>query len=153
MKEKDPLLHDLEQRAVRSAAERAREDAQAPVDLIREIQGDAAGPEGPAPDLTFDGYVEVHDRVPAFEGADGEAYTVGIDTEETGDPERPWAAFFVFVRWAETGAGIMGHVESGDIAFGPTRDGAGENARQLTLYEIKSELDAAIRRRADMLER
>lgn len=152
MRENDPreILHRLEQAAARDAAERSAAEAEAVPDLIRELGG--AGTEGPAPDLTFAGYVETHDRVPAFEGSDGQPYTVDLDTEETGDPSRPWAAFLVFVRWAATGAGIMGHVTSEDIAWAQTEDDARAAALELTLYELKTELDRAIARRAELLE-
>ena|SRR6185369_12140583 len=103
--------------------------------------------EQPAADLTLGGYHELHDRPPAFEGSDGQPYTVDVDTEATNDPERPFAAFFVFLRWAATGAGIMGHAESGDVAFGQTAEEAHARAFELTLYEVRAELDAAIARR------
>ncbi len=152
MREHDPreILHRLEQAAARDAAERSAAEAQAVPDLVRELGGD--GTEGPAPDLSFAGYVETHDRVPAFEGSDGQPYTVDVDTEETGDPARPWAAFLVFVRWAATGAGIMGHVTSEDVAWARTEDEARAAALELTLYELKTELDRAIARRAELLE-
>lgn len=144
------ILRRLEERAVRDAAELAAAEAEATPDLVRELGG--AGREGPDPDLTFRGYVETHERVPAFEGSDGQPYTVDIDTEETGDPARPWAAFLVFVRWAATGAGIMGHVTSGDVAFAATEHEAREAALELSLYDLKSELDRAIDRRRELLE-
>ena len=139
-------MHRLEQRAVRDAAERSAAEAEAVPDLVKELGG--AGGDGPAPDLTFRGYVETHDRVPAFEGSDGQAYTVDIDAEETSGGE--WVAFLVFVRWAETGAGIMGHVTSEDVAEGPTEAAVREAALELTLYELKTELDRAIARRAEL---
>jgi hypothetical protein len=152
MRESDPteILRRLEERAARDAAERSAEEAEETPDLVQELGG--AGREGPDPDVTFRGYIETHDRVPAFEGSDGQPYTVDIDTEETGDPDRPWAAFLVFVRWAATGAGIMGHVTSGDVATGPTEDDARLAALDLTLYELKAELDQAIDRRRELLE-
>jgi hypothetical protein len=152
MRESDPadILRHLEERAVRDAAERSAAEAEETPDLVRELGG--AGRGGPDPDVTFRGYVETHDRVPAFEGADGQPYTVDIDTEETGDPDRPWAAFLVFVRWAATGAGIMGHVTSGDVATGATEDDARLAALDLTLYQLKSELDQAIEHRRELLE-
>lgn len=147
----EEILRRLEERAVRDAAERSAEEAESVPDLVKEFGG--AGREGEAdPDVTFAGYVETHDRVPAFEGADGQPYTVDIDTEQTGDPDRPWAAFLVFVRWAATGAGIMGHVTSEDIAWGKEEWEAREAALDLTLYQLKSELDAAIERRRELLE-
>lgn len=144
------ILHRLEQAAARDAAERSAAEAEAVPDLVRELGGE--GRTGPAPDMTFAGYVETHDRVPAFEGSDGQPYTVDLDAEETGDPDRPWAAFLVFVRWAATGAGIMGHVTSDDIAWGASEDEARTAALALTLYELKAELDRAITRHAELLE-
>lgn len=146
----DDILRRLEERAVRDAAERSAADAEAPFDIVREAGGEVE--EGPAQDLTFAGYVTTHDRVPAFEGSDGQPYTVDIDTEETGDPDRPWAGFLVFVRWAATGAGIMGHVVSDDVVWGKTEHEARERALDLTLYELKSELDRAIERYRSLLE-
>jgi hypothetical protein len=148
--EKDPILRRLEERAVRDAARRAAGEAEETPDLIRQLGG--AGREGPDPDLTFGGYVETHGRVPAFEGADQQPYTVDVDAEETGDPDRPWAAFLVFVRWADTGAGIMGHVTSDDVAWGRTEDQARAAALDLSLYRLKDELDRAIQRRRDLWE-
>ncbi|MEJ2216049.1 MAG: hypothetical protein P8099_05485 [Gemmatimonadota bacterium] len=145
---------NLFRRMQREAEQRAheKEGAERPFDIIDAARGEPTGPDAPAPDLTFRGYVETHERVPAFEGSDGQPYTVDIDTEETGEPDRPWAAFLIFVRWAATGAGIMGHVESGDVAHGNTEDEARMAALDLTLFELKSELDAAIRRREEELE-
>lgn len=100
---------------------------------------------GELSDATLAGYRLEHERPPAFEGADGQAYTVEVDVEP-GDGS-PWVAFFVFPRWAATGAGIMGHVESGDVASGSTAQAAREAAEAWTLFEIKGELDAAIARR------
>lgn len=143
----DEIMRRLEQRAVRDAAERSAAEAEAVPDLVKELGGN--GHDGPAPDLTFAGYVETHDRVPAFEGSDGEPYTVDIDTEET--PEGDWVAFLVFVRWAATGAGIMGHVTSADVARGGSEEEVREAALELTLYELKTELDRAIARRAELM--
>ena len=140
-------MRRLEERAVRDAAERSAAEAEPVPDLVEELGGE--GHEGPAPDLTFRGYVETHDRVPAFQGSDGQAYTVDIDTEET--PEGDWVGFLVFVRWAETGAGIMGHVTSGDVAREATEEAAREALLELTLYELKTELDRAIARRAELM--
>lgn len=144
----DEILRRLESRAVRDAAERSADEAEATPDLVKELGGN--GHQGPAPDLTFRGYVETHDRVPAFEGSDGEAYTVDMDTEQRDDGG--WVAFLVFVRWAATGAGIMGHLTSGDVARGASEEDVRDAVLDLTLYELKTELDRAIRRRAELLE-
>ncbi|MGH7552722.1 MAG: hypothetical protein ACREMQ_06800, partial [Longimicrobiales bacterium] len=106
----------------------------------------------PARDVTLGGYIDLHNRVPAFEGSDGQPYTVDLDVEATGDPDRPYAAFLVFIRWAATGAGIMDHTESGDVAAGRTEADARRAALDLSLYEVKAELDAAIARRLATLE-
>lgn len=108
--------------------------------------------DGEPPDLTLIGYVARHDRPPAFTGSDEQPYTVDVDVDATGDSEAPYAAFLVFVRWAATGAGIMGHVESDDVAYGETEDEARMAGLELSLYDIKAELDAAIGRRERALE-
>lgn len=144
------LFEEVERRAFMDLPDEEAEDE---VDLIT-VFGEA-GPEvdaAQAKDMTLGGYVELHNRPPAFGGRDEQPYTVDIDVEPTGDAERPYAAFLVFIRWAATGAGIMEHTESGDVAFGETPDAARAGALELTLYEVKSELDAAIERKTKSLE-
>jgi hypothetical protein len=121
-----------------------------PVDSPGEHGHPAFGPDPGGADATLGGYIAVHDRPPAFEGKDGQPYSVGVDVEETGDPERPYAAFLLFLRWAASGAGIMGHVESDDVAFGATAAEARQAALDLSLFEVRAELDAAIARREEM---
>jgi hypothetical protein len=118
-------------------------------DLIGTLRGDLPAD---AKDMTLGGYVEEHDRVPAFEGADGQPYTVDVDVEHDTGRTPAFAAFLVFIRWAATGAGIMDHVESGDVARADTEDEARRGAMDLSLYEVKAELDAAIARRKEALE-
>lgn len=164
----DPdLLDALERRARERADEADAADEETPdlIDALRDRSAADAGDgapgdqdadpdadadepeEGDPPDLTLIGYIARHDRPPAFTGEDDQPYTVDVDVEETDDPERPFAAFLVFVRWAQTGAGIMGHIESEDVAFGGSEAEAKEAALEISLYEAKAELDAAIRRR------
>ncbi len=126
-------------------------DEEPELDVVQQASGEEA-PDVVATDLTLGGYIAKHNRPPAFEGCDGQPYTVDLDTEATSDPERPFVAFFLFIRWAATGAGIMEHVESGDIAHGPDEADARTAALELTLYDVKSELDAAIRRKQAELE-
>ncbi len=142
--ERDELYERIERDAMFSLP--AEDEPEEELDVVRALTGE----EAEAQDLTLGGYIEKHDRVPAFEGPDTMPYTVDIDTEETGDPARPWVAFFVFIRWAATGAGIMGRVESGDVAAGATETEARQAAHDLTLYEVKTELDAAIARRREL---
>lgn len=141
------ILEAIEHRALLGMGEEERGDD---IDVIAELRGGAGPPI--APDLTLGGYVEVHERVPAFEGGDGQPYTVDIAIDSTGDPDKPFAAFLVFVRWAATGAGIMDHVETGDVASGATEADARRAALDLSLYEVKAELDAAIERKRQELE-
>jgi hypothetical protein len=121
------------------------------LDIVRELGGDAGAVEEPVADVTLGGYIETHNRVPAFEGIDGQPYTVDIEIE-TDEGDATCTAFFIFVRWAATGAGIMDHVESGDIAQRGSAEEARLAALDLSLYEVKAELDAAIRRKQMDLE-
>jgi hypothetical protein len=143
------LYEEVERRALFSMDD---DDAEPPPDVVDILRGNGNGGAA-AKDVTLGGYIDTHDRVPAFEGSDGQPYTVDVDTEATGDDERPFGAFLVFIRWAATGAGIMDHVESGDVAFGASEEAARQAAMDLSLFEVKAELDAAIgRRRADLEE-
>lgn len=137
---------ELERKALFDLPE---DDDEEQPDLIGSLTG---AEEAAARDMTLAGYVEEHNRAPAFEGADGQPYTVDIDVEHDAAEPRPYAAFLVFIRWAETGAGIMDHVESGDIARAATEEEARRAAMELSLYEVKAELDAAIARRKEALE-
>ncbi len=152
MRERDPdeLLKALERRAL----DEAELDEPPGVDVVEAAShgtlSDAEASE--AGDVTLGGYLRVHDRPPAFEGSDGQPYTVDVDVEAPEDEGGRWAAFLVFLRWAETGAGIMGHLESGDVAYGADEAEARRRALELSLYEVKAELDAAIERRRPQQE-
>jgi hypothetical protein len=142
------IFEEIERRAFLAMGE--EEEGDDGVDIIGTLSGrDAAEP---ATDMTLAGYIEKHDRVPAFDGSDGQPYTVDVAIEETGDPGRPYAAFLVFIRWAQTGAGIMDHTESEDLAFGSSEDDARKAIGELSLYEVKAELDSAIMRKRTNLE-
>lgn len=146
------LFEEVERRAFMDLPADDEDDV-GEMNLIAAL-GDA-GPEVDAveaKDMTLGGYVELHNRPPAFSGSDEQPYTVDVDVEPTGDPQQPYAAFLVFLRWAATGAGIMEHTESGDVAHGDTPESAKTRALELTLYEVKAELDAAIARKKKELE-
>jgi hypothetical protein len=145
----DDLLAELERRALMGLSD--EDEAGGDFDLAARIRGEADGPAVVGDD-TLGGYIDKHNRVPAFTGCDEQPYTVDLDVEETGDPAQPCAAFLVFVRWAATGAGIMDHVESGTVATGPDAETARRAALDLSLYEVKAELDAAIDRKRRELE-
>jgi hypothetical protein len=145
------LFEEVERRAFMELPE---DDEGDDVDVIAALRA-PAGTEVDATelDMTLGGYIAKHTRPPAFGGSDEQPYTVDIDMEATGaEGARAFAAFLVFVRWAETGAGIMEHTESGDVAFGATEQEARNRALELTLYEVKAELDAAIERKRKDLE-
>lgn len=112
--------------------------------------GEGGGP-GPddvhgTEDATLGGYFRVHERPPAFEGVDGQPYTVSIEVEKTPDLVRPFIGYLVFPRWAETGVGIVGHVETPVLWHGTSRDEVLERAGETPLLRVKEALDEAIRR-------
>ncbi len=97
-------------------------------------------------DGTLAGYFRKHDRPPAFEADDGHPYTVSVEAEKTGDLRVPYHGFLVFPRWAQTGVGIIGHVETATLAEGPTTRDVEDRIGALTLPEVKRLLDEAVER-------
>jgi hypothetical protein len=95
---------------------------------------------------TIGGYMAVHDRPAAFEGSDGFSYSVEILVDRADEP-RPWAAFFLFVKWARIGAQTPeGHVESDYLARGSTEADVRAAIGAMTLNAVKDVLDALIAR-------
>lgn len=101
-----------------------------------------------ADESTLGGYQAVHGRAAAFEGCDGEPYTVGIEAEAPPETGAPWSAYLVFVRWARTGTAVMGHLETADLGAGPDEAAARAVLEALPLAEVRRILDDTIRRRA-----
>ena len=94
---------------------------------------------------TIGGYAAVHGRPAAFEGTDGLSYSVEIVTSPTGDPERPWGAYLLFVRWSRIGAtSPSGHLETDFLAEADTEDDARAIVGALSLGEVRGALHAAI---------
>jgi hypothetical protein len=94
---------------------------------------------------TLGGYMAVHDRPAAFGGADGFSYSAEIVADETGETERPFGAYLLFVRWARVGAtSPAGHLESAFVAYGSTPDEAERAAGALTLSAAKQVLDELV---------
>jgi hypothetical protein len=92
---------------------------------------------------TLGGYMAVHDRPAAFEGADGYSYSVDIlaDADDTGG----WNGYLFFVKWARIGASAPeGHLESGVLARGSTEADARQEVGALTLNAVKQVLDELI---------
>ena len=105
-----------------------------------------------APDASLGGYLDVHNRPPAFEGTDGRPYTVSIEVEKAADsrtPFTPFVGYLVFPRWADTGLGIVGHVETPVLWKGTTEAEVTELAGALELAEVKALLDEAIDRQGE----
>ncbi|MDR0787729.1 MAG: hypothetical protein LBG44_07675 [Gemmatimonadota bacterium] len=95
-------------------------------------------------DGTLGGYPAVYGRAPGFEGSDGHAYTVAVEVEPADDGTGEWVAYLVFLRWAAGGGAIMGHLESGDLAHGPSGEAARESVGELSLRQVKAVLEELI---------
>ena len=100
-----------------------------------------------APDETLGGYLEVHERPPAFTGSDGEPYSASVEVESVENLAAPYVAYLVFPRWAGAGLGIVGHVETPVLWEGRSRDEVRELIHGLRLTEVKRLLDEAIQRK------
>jgi hypothetical protein len=95
---------------------------------------------------TIGGYMRVHARPAAFEGPDGFSYSVAIEAEATGDAERPYAAYFLFLRWRRIGAqGVDGHLESDYLAYGATPDEARAALGAWQLSDVSAEIASRVR--------
>jgi hypothetical protein len=101
-----------------------------------------------AADATLGGYFEVHDRPPAYGGPDGHPYTVSLEVERTANLRAPHAGYLVFPRWAQTGVGIVGHVETPTLVECANHEEALRGLGELTLLEVQRLLVEAIARDA-----
>ena len=104
----------------------------------------------PPDDSTLGGYLRLHSRPPAFEGSDKHPYTVSMEVEQTGNLRAPYSGYLVFPRWAETGVGIIGHVETSVLVEARTGAQATQALESLTLYEVKDQLENAIIRQSEL---
>ena len=94
---------------------------------------------------TIGGYMRVHGRPAAFEGPDGLSYSVAMEADATGDAERPFGAYFLFLRWRRVGAqGVDGHLESDYLAHGRTADEAIAALGARPLGEVRAVLFALV---------
>lgn len=97
---------------------------------------------------TIGGYAAVHARPAALEGRDGWSYSVEILTDSTGEAERPFGAYLLFVQWKRLGEqGVAGHLESGFLAWGTDRTTAKDALGRMLVEDVQRELDARIRAR------
>ena len=97
-------------------------------------------------DTTLGGYFRVHDRPPGYDGPDGHPYTVSVEVEKTSNLRNPYVGYLVFPRWAQTGVGIVGHVETPTLVEGATSDEVTLALGRKSLLEVQQLLDQAIER-------
>ena len=103
---------------------------------------------------TIGGYAAVHGRPAAFEGRDGFSYSVELAADRTGEKERPFGAFLLFLRWRRVGPqGVEGHLESEFLAFGQTSAEALAALGAFPLQRVREILDGLIPARPDESER
>ena len=100
-------------------------------------------------DSTLGGYLEVHDRPPAFSGVDGAAYSAAVYVDDEPDVDGRYGAAILFVRWSASGDQPDGHVETDYLHFGPDPATAARGVLALTLHEVKDHLDRAITARKE----
>jgi len=99
---------------------------------------------------TIGGYMAVHDRPAAFEGSDGASYSVEIVSDDSGDREKPFAAYLLFVRWRHGDPVASGHLETEFLAFAQSEAEARAIVGGMRLSDVKSTLDTLIKsKRAD----
>ena len=97
---------------------------------------------------TLGGYMAVHDRPAAFEGADGASYSVAIETDETGDAAAPYGAYLFFVRWSRGDPSPAGHLESDFLTRAASAEAAAAELGRLRLSDVKRVLDELIARQS-----
>lgn len=100
-----------------------------------------------ASDETLAGYQAVHGRAPAFEGADGRAYSVGVFSDDDPGPDGRFGASLLFIRWSADQQ-PDGHLETDYLAFAGDALEAEALVGGLTLSAVKAHLDRLIAARA-----
>lgn len=93
---------------------------------------------------TIGGYMAVHDRPAAFEGSDGASYSVEIVTDATGERERLFGAYLLFVRWRATDPVATGHLETDFLEYAPTEEAARAAVGALSLSAVRTLLENLI---------
>ena len=97
---------------------------------------------------TIGGYAAVHGRPAAFEGTDGLSYSVEIVTSPTGEAEKPWGAYLLFVQWSRIGGtSPTGHLETDFLAEADTEADARAIVGALSLGQVRAALHALIAER------
>jgi hypothetical protein len=101
-------------------------------------------------DSTLGGYFQIHQRPPAFEGTDGEAYSVAMYVDETPAADGRFGGALLFVRWSSAGDQPEGHLETDYLAHGRTPAEVEERLRALTLHQIKDHLDRLVQQAKEL---
>lgn len=117
-----------------------------PGEVVGRVVERGSDPEVP-PDATLGGYIGTHNRPPAFEGPDRNPYTVSMEVEKTPNLLAPFHGYLVFPRWAETGLGVVGHLETPTLLEGRDPTEVETGLRALNLTEVRALLDDAIEKR------
>jgi hypothetical protein len=98
---------------------------------------------------TIGGYAAVHGRPAAFEGTDGFSYSAEIVASPTGDSDRPWGAYLLFVQWGRVGGtSPIGHLETDFLAEADTEADARAIVGALSLGQGRAALHELIAERA-----
>ncbi len=95
----------------------------------------------------------VHARPAAFAGSDGASYSVAIETDRTGEPDGPWGAYLLFVRWGAGEPKVTGHLETSFLAQAATPDEARDRVGAMPLEDVKMQLESLIAGRGSSPER
>jgi hypothetical protein len=97
---------------------------------------------------TLGGYMAVHARPAAFEGADGASYSAEIVTDPAPESgEGAVAGYLLFVRWRAGDPVASGHVETDYLATGREADVLREIGA-LTLQDVRRLLDTRLEQRS-----
>lgn len=86
----------------------------------------------------------MHERAPAFAGADGHAYSVGTFVDDAPDIQGRYGAALLFVRWSTEGDRPVGHLETDYLYWGATPADALAPLLTLSLADVKRHLDHCI---------
>ncbi len=95
-------------------------------------------------EVTLGGYMELHDRAPAFTGSDGRAYSVALYIDDAPDDAGRIPGALLFIRWGPDGATPDGHHETDWLVRGSDAEDARARLGALSLYDVKALLDERI---------
>ena len=103
---------------------------------------------GAGDESTLGGYMAVHKRPAAFDGADGMPYSVDILVDDLGEAVPRFGAYLLFMQWRRLGPpGIDTHVETDYLVFGGTAAEVRAAIGAMSLHQVKAHLDALVRGR------